>query len=219
MMTYCQNRVIVRRMQLELFNRWVDAFIRKYGCRKGFCRYYESLLEYKLDYRKHLKDINWSKVSKLVFVCNGNICRSPYAEAKAKLLGLKANSVGLNADNNSSCDPRAIKIAQLHGVNLKSHCSRHFDTLSIGFGDLLIGMEAWHAKKLKSLTNGFGSQITLLGLWANRPRPHIEDPYGLPDDYFNTCFSVMDSAIENILHIIDGAVRKEPTKLEATNDG
>lgn len=193
--------------------------IRKYGCRRGFYRYYKSLLEYKLGYGKHLKNIDWFKVSRLVFVCNGNICRSPYAEAKAKLLELKAISVGLNADNNSSCDPRAIKIADLHGVDLKFHRSRHVDTLSTGLGDLLTGMEAWHAKELESLANGSGAQVTLLGLWAHKPHPHIEDPYGLPDDYFNTCFSVMDSAIENIFHIIDGSIPEHPLKLDEIRDG
>jgi hypothetical protein len=46
-----------------------------------------------------------------------------------------------------------------------------------------------------------GAQATLLGLWATPPRPHLEDPYGLCAAYFDTCFEVIDSAVERIVRI------------------
>ncbi|MBW1779898.1 MAG: phosphotyrosine protein phosphatase [Deltaproteobacteria bacterium] len=148
---------------------------------------------------RHLEEITWTRVVRLVFVCRGNICRSPYAQAKTKSLGYDAASFGLNADGYSACDPTAVRIALERGVDLTGCRSCHADTFSIKDGDLLIGMESWHAERLQTLTKESGSQVTLLGLWVQPPRPHIEDPYGLGDAYFHTCFLWIDAAVENIL--------------------
>jgi protein-tyrosine phosphatase len=43
-----------------------------------------------------------------------------------------------------------------------------------------------------------GVQISLLGLWCDPPRPHIEDPYGLSEEYFSTCFGFIDEALNRI---------------------
>jgi hypothetical protein len=60
-------------------------------------------------------------------------------------------------------------------------------------------MEPWQAKQLQQELCG-DIQITLLGLWHSRPRPHIEDPYGLGEDYFETCFDIIDDAIQQVVH-------------------
>ena len=43
--------------------------------------------------------------------------------------------------------------------------------------------------------------MTLLGLWCGEPRPHIEDPYGLGDDYFDTCFALIDAATARLVSL------------------
>jgi protein-tyrosine phosphatase len=42
-------------------------------------------------------------------------------------------------------------------------------------------------------------------LWASPERPHLEDPYGLSDAYFDTCFDVIDSALFRIALLAPGA--------------
>ncbi len=54
-------------------------------------------------------------------------------------------------------------------------------------------MEPWQAEALERLGVG---QVTLLGLWSRPERPHLHDPHGLADDYFRTCFRLIDSAVE-----------------------
>jgi len=193
----------------ELFNHWFSAVSKYYGCKSGWCRYIKSLLAYRLGLLRHFRKIDWAGVSRLVFVCSGNICRSPYAEERAKSLGFDATSFGLNADCGSPSNPTAVRIACQHGVDLKGHRSRSAIGFVIKDGDLLIGMEPWHAGKLHSLSAGCNAQITLLGLWADRLRPHIEDPYGLSDEYFHTCFTLMDSAIGKMVSTVNSSKKPQ----------
>lgn len=75
-------------------------------------------------------------------------------------------------------------------------------------------MEPWHADKLQYLLAGCNPQITLLGLWANRLRPHIEDPYGLSDQYFHTCFTLMDSAIGKMVSMVNASNKSQIDPME-----
>ena len=152
-------------------------------------------------YRK----INWARVNRLVFVCKGNICRSPYAEMRAKGCGLEVVSMGLMATSGTLANLDAIKNAVVRGIDLGLHRAKQQQDICVGTGDLLIGMEPWHASVLKRLAKKTGAQTTLLGLWSNSPHPYIHDPYGHGEAYFQTCFSVIDEAIESLIKCMQSA--------------
>lgn len=70
-------------------------------------------------------------------------------------------------------------------------------------GDLLIGMEPKHGRALRAIRGP--CEVTLLGLWSTPPRPYIQDPNGLGDEYFATCFDCIDSAIERLASLCPNA--------------
>jgi len=164
----------------------------------GLVRHYSHLARYRLGAFSRLKLVDWGSVRRLVFVCEGNICRSPYAEAKARTMNLASSSFGLNASSGGRADPAAIKAALLRGVNLSLHVTRKAAMADVVSGDLLAAMESSQARVLESVAHPEGVQVTLMGLWCTPPRPHIEDPFGLSDDYFNTCFALIDDALIGI---------------------
>ena len=51
---------------------------------------------FKFGWSAHWLQIKWEDVDRLVFVCTGNICRSAYAEYKARSLGMSATSFGID---------------------------------------------------------------------------------------------------------------------------
>jgi protein-tyrosine phosphatase len=69
-------------------------------------------------------------------------------------------------------------------------------------GDLLVGMEPMHMEAIVARGLDKICQSTLLGLWSRPMRPHIYDPMGRSIGYFRTCYTVIDSAVEQILHRI-----------------
>ena len=145
------------------------------------------------------RHINWSRVNRLVFVCKGNICRSPYAEIRAKGHGIEVISLGLAAKSGTLANSDAIKNAAVRGIDLDLHRAKRQSDIHISSGDLLIGMEPGQARVLHRIAKKEGAQVTLLGLWRDPPRPYIHDPYGHGEGYFQTCFSIIDEAVEGLL--------------------
>ena len=169
-----------------------------YGRRKGWLRHCLYRTVYAVGGFREFRRVKWHNVRRLVFVCYGNICRSPYAEAKAHELGIEATSCGVGSDGKSPANALAIKIGLDCGVDLSKHSARTFDGVVVSRADLLIAMEPWHGKCLRELVRTTGAQATLLGLWSSEVRPHLEDPFGLSEEYFRNCFALIDSAVENI---------------------
>jgi protein-tyrosine-phosphatase len=67
---------------------------------------------------------------KVLFVCAGNICRSPFAEGLARQLAAKRGldlefaSAGEIALDGDRCPPDAVAVAKEYGVDLSSHRAR-----------------------------------------------------------------------------------------------
>jgi len=67
---------------------------------------------------------------KVLFVCAGNLCRSPFAEGLARRLAsergldLEFESAGEIAYEGSTCPPDALAAARAHGVDLSAHRAR-----------------------------------------------------------------------------------------------
>jgi len=69
--------------------------------------------------------VTWEAMKRLVFVYDGNICRSACAEAKVRGMGLQANSFGLDADRSSRADGVAVSVAGARGADLSMQRSRN----------------------------------------------------------------------------------------------
>lgn len=176
-------------------NGWLSD---NYGSRRGFVRTFWYRLRYLLGgYRAHRK-VDWDSVERLVFVCKGNICRSAFAEALANKQGVESASCGLETRIGVLADERAIQAATLRGFDLKTHRTTPIQELRLKKNDLFVAMEPWQAEQLKEM---YGKEYgcTLLGLWGRPASPHIQDPYGKSDIYFNHCFKYIETSVHEIL--------------------
>jgi protein-tyrosine phosphatase len=117
-------------------------------------------------------------------------------------MGLRSSSFGLEATSGLSANPSAMKAARARGLDLSLHMTKTPDLVPLASGDLLAVMESWQARAFQSRELPLGVQVTLLGLWCDPPRPHIEDPFGLSDHYFETCFTLIDNALACISALV-----------------
>jgi protein-tyrosine phosphatase len=177
---------------------WRMNLANEYGCKRGYIRHHVYRSVQLAGGLRQFSKIDWRLVRRLVFVCHGNICRSAYAEGRARALGLAAASFGLEAGGSSPANPVAVKIGRACGIDLSGHRSHKAEQVEMTAEDLLVGMEPVQGRRLRQFARSSGAQVTLLGLWSVPPRPHLEDPYGLSEEYFTTCFAVIDSAVESI---------------------
>lgn len=152
-----------------------------------------------------LEAIDWRRVERLVFVCKGNVCRSPYAEGKTRMLGWETASFGLNTTGDVPANPAALRNAQRRGVDLASHRSTQFDPARLRSTDLLLGFEPAHLTLMRAMSGAQDSQMTLVGLWREDVlRPVIADPYGKSDSYFQACFEHIDGNVAELVRLVRG---------------
>jgi protein-tyrosine phosphatase len=138
------------------------------------------------------------EIERLVFVCLGNINRSAFAHAVAVRRGARAISIGLSTTTGAPAFHKAIKLAPEFGVSLDAHSATDISDYVYTEGDLLLVMEVRHANALVS--RGIPARaISLLGQWSTPRRLHLHDPHVLGDTYFRTCFTLINSAVANLV--------------------
>ena len=180
-----------------------DWICRNYGRKQGLLRsLYHSVMDRTGLYTR-LGIVDWGRVERVVFVCHGNICRSAYAEARARALGIAAISFGLGTRGGDEPPSLMLQSAAEAGLDLADHRSRAAAAVTWSGSDLVLAMEPAHLKRLRGLSPP-GGQVTLLGLWSRRRRPFIQDPYGLSLDYFRTCIRLIDEAVVEVAGRLGG---------------
>lgn len=173
----------------------------RFGSRRGMGRLAISRsLYYWGAYRVH-RAIDFNRVKRLVFICHGNICRSPLGAVRATIAGCRADSYGLACRDDSMADPRAIEFSARMGMNLSSHRTRNIAHFQPGLEDLVVCMEPKHLQALAALDLK-GAQVTLAGLWLKKPTPYIHDPYSSTSCYFDRCEEAIIASTDRIVSLM-----------------
>jgi protein-tyrosine phosphatase len=178
--------------------------VELYGGRRGYLEHVRTRALYALGAYRSARDIEWAAVTRLVFVCKGNICRSPYASARARLLGVPSASFGLDATEGAHADPTAQRTARSRAVDLSAHRSARRESCRITDDDLLVAFEPSQLAEIRRRRSDRMPRVTLLGIWAQPIRPHIQDPYGRGDRYFQRCFSIIDANTAELVRRMAG---------------
>ena len=124
---------------------------------------------------------------KILFVCHGNICRSPMAEFVMKDLVRKAGlekeflieSAATSAEEigNPVYPPARRKLAE-HGIGCAGKTARQLTRADYGQYDLLIGMDKANLRNIQRLCGGDpAGKIHLLMEYAGRPDREVADPW------------------------------------------
>ena len=175
--------------------RWLA---RRYGSRCGYIRTVWHKILYQLGFYDAYKKVDWASVDRIVLICKGNICRSAYAEAVARSLGIEAISCGLDTIEGAPANKDAILVARQLGLSLEEHRTKPIMYIPLRKTDLLVAMEPWHCEFLnKHLSRQH--QCTLLGLWMSPVLPHISDPYNASAEYFEKCFIYIQNAVNQLV--------------------
>jgi len=121
-----------------------------------------------------------------LFVCTGNICRSPMAEHMLRdLLGEGSEwtirSAGVSAGNGLAATPEAVVTMREEGIDLSSHRSRSADRRVVEEAELILVMTAGHRSQLIARFPDIREKLFLLKSFAPKGQQEdIGDPIGLP---------------------------------------
>lgn len=166
----------------------------RYGTTRGLARLALAHLQVSAGLAAR-KPARAADVRRFVFVCQGNICRSAFADRLARDLGFDAISFGLSTDAGKAAHPPALAAAAALGVDLRDHVTRRVQDYVPQPGDLLLAMEVRQLARIAANPALTALPRDLLGRYARPPRPHLHDPFGLGDAYMATCLAVIRSAV------------------------
>jgi protein-tyrosine phosphatase len=136
-------------------------------------------------------------MTSILFVCLGNICRSPLAEAAMKV---EAERLGLDIEIDSAGtggwhvgdppDRRAQATALRHGVDISGYRGRQVKADDFRHFSHIVALDGDNLANLKRLAPKDGTaNLSLLLDHAGRPGQSVADPYYGEDAGFETTWS------------------------------
>lgn len=144
-------------------------------------------------------------IHRLVFLCQGNICRSAFADVAARQAGMRAASLGLSTTTGRPAHGPAIAAADALGYDLTAHRAIDLSDYRPEPGDLLLAMEVRQLHRIAADPRLCGLPRVLLGRWTRPIVPHLHDPYGLDDRYMATCLRRIDGAVKALVSAFPNA--------------
>jgi protein-tyrosine phosphatase len=147
--------------------------------------------------------------TKVLFVCLGNICRSPLAEAifkhkiKEKELEsyVEAESCGTaNYHVGDAPDPRTISNAFKNGVMIQHH-GRQLKSYDLEYFDFIFAMDESNYQNIIRLDNTgeHGHKISLMREFDPAGTGDVPDPYHGTERNFQEVFEILNRTIDNFI--------------------
>jgi protein-tyrosine phosphatase len=148
----------------------------------------------------------------MLFVCLGNICRSPTAEGVFRKLveregladRIEVDSAGTgDRQVGKSPDPRAVEAASKRGVELNG-TARQVTVADREAFDLIVAMDRQNRADLVRLF-GSGAKVELLRDFSRDDAPDVPDPY-LGEDGYDEVLEIIERACGCLLEEVKPAI-------------
>ncbi len=145
---------------------------------------------------------------RIVFVCTGNICRSPMAEAILRRLWREAgrddlivSSMGTHGLDAAAAEPFAQQVCRENGLDLAAHLSRPLVGEELQRADLVLCMEPAQQAFVATYFPWLQERLGLLAAWPGRAtrKSAIPDPIGRPLKVYHDVYSMIDHHLRRIL--------------------
>ncbi len=152
----------------------------------------------------------------VLFVCTGNICRSPMAEVALRAIAARTplRAGGTLADvlvvdsagtsrwhEGSEMDPRARKALDDAGMLAPGSAARQVSAQELASWDLVVALDRGHRAELRQLAPGC-DPVVLRSFSSDGAALDVPDPYYGDDEEFAACLAQVVSACEALALVL-----------------
>lgn len=157
-----------------------------------------------------------SGVRRLLFICTGNTCRSPMAEAVARaeaarrgLRGIRVRSAGTFGGGGPATS-LAVAAGAARGLDLSAHRSRRLSEEDLAWADLALAMSPDHAAAARALDPRARVELVTRYLPPDDPDhgAPVTDPLGGEREDYDAALSLLERAIAGLFDAL--AAGEEP---------
>jgi protein-tyrosine-phosphatase len=142
---------------------------------------------------------------RILFVCTGNTCRSPLAEALARrviveraLSDIDVSSAGTSAWDSAPASDGALLVGMERGLDLSQHRARTLTRELVRESDLILAMGPHHLERIEAL--GGSGHAYLLIEYASRGASAraVNDPIGGELELYRSTADELDVEIRRV---------------------
>lgn len=146
-------------------------------------------------------------MNNILFICIGNICRSPMAEGlfSQALPDKQVFSAGIDALVGQPADPLSIQLMAERGIDISAHRARKLASWMVYEADVIVTMDRYQKHFFEVVYPDFKNKVCRLGEFDNYDIP---DPYLQGLSAFKQTCSLIDRGVDALVMRV-GHIRKE----------
>lgn len=146
-------------------------------------------------------------IRRVLVLCYGNICRSPYAARRLQQLrpDLVVEGAGFHEREGRSSPAEIVEAAAARGMDLSDHRSRAVRFEDLEAADLILIMDRDQARRIRQASRDVWARTHFLGLFRPDGKPEIADPYGAGKDAAELALAEIDDALAGVARVVPRA--------------